>query len=254
MAWLGSAPGLESIVVKLYKGPARNPLFPNDPDAEARLLRFLAPNDIAPKLLGCFETGAGRCNVYAHIPGNIWSENTESVAKLMRKLHGLPPPQGLRLIPDGAAALRAQIETIQSQYGQNLPFPDALSEIAVPANAPMVLLHGDIVPGNLIENETGLYLIDWQCPAVGDPCEDIAVFLSPAMQSLYRGKVLSQTEADAFFDGYDAPEITTRYKRLAPLYHARMATYCQWQIEHDQPAYAEGLQLELEALQRSLSA
>ena len=28
-------------------------------------------------------------------------------------------------------------------------------------------------------------LIDWQCPALGDPAEDIACFLSPAMQVIY---------------------------------------------------------------------
>jgi thiamine kinase len=40
-----------------------------------------------------------------------------------------------------------------------------------------VLLHTDVVPGNLILGDKGLQLIDWQCPAIGDPIVDIMMFL-----------------------------------------------------------------------------
>ena len=109
-----------------------------------------------------------------------------------------------------------------------------------------VLLHCDIVAGNVIVEDGTARLIDWQCPGRGDPCEDIASFLSPAMQLLYRGKILSAQEISEFFDAY--PTHQPRYEALAAAYHFRMAAYCQWQIEQGQNDYVAGLEAELAAL------
>ena len=51
------------------------------------------------------------------------------------------------------------------------------------------LIHGDTVPNNFIQSVDALVLIDWQCPALGDPVLDLAIFLSPAMQQIARGRV-----------------------------------------------------------------
>jgi aminoglycoside phosphotransferase (APT) family kinase protein len=59
-------------------------------------------------------------------------------------------------------------------------------------------------------------LIDWQCPAVGDPCEDIAIFLSPAMQLAYRGTVLSRAEEQVFLTAYSDASTLKRYANIAP--------------------------------------
>lgn len=249
-AWLGRLLAGD-IVVKLYSGPAQNPLFPNDPQAEARLLRLLADQNIAPALLATLRTKAGVCNVYGHIPGEIWRAGAAEVATLMRRLHGIAPPSGLRNTANGSAALISQTRIILGKCasgGELARLEPAFKPIDA---APNVLLHGDIVPGNLISNAGGLHLIDWQCPAAGDACEDIAVFLSPAMQMLYRGAPLSVAETDAFLMAYDAPKVSARYRALAPYYHWRMAAYCLWQLENGRPDYAEGLELERAALYRS---
>ncbi len=254
MAWRGMRDDAPDVVLKLYKGPAQNPLFPNNPSAEAQLLVRLDDHTMTPRLRGSFETSDGQCNVYEHVPGNVWIKNTAVVAQLMNVLHLLDAPEGLRRVPDGSAELRAQIDLILERCSKK---PDVLRYLPMTTIAPSgrkALLHTDIVPGNLIENETGIHLIDWQCPAVGDPCEDIAVFLSPAMQSLYRGNALSSGETETFLATYSDAESVARYQRLAPFYHARMAAYCQWQVENGQPEYGDGRELELAALQRSFSA
>lgn len=251
-AWHGTCEGATDVVLKLYAGAARNPLFPNDPNAEETLLRFLAPRGIAPTFMASFDTDHGRCNLYEHLPGDTWYMDTPAVARLMRLLHILPAPEGLRSACDGSAALVRQTLEIVGKCSVMPAFVSDLPEGAVQPSGRQTLLHADIVPGNVIQTDGKLKLIDWQCPAVGDPCEDIAVFLSPAMQELYRGRPLTAQETDAFFIAYDDENVAERYRRLAPFYHARMAAYCLWQVENDRPAYADGLQLEVAALQRSL--
>ncbi len=115
---------------------------------------------------------------------------------------------------------------------------DLRPDIDVPPSGKSVFLHGDVVPGNLIAGENDLFLIDWQCPGIGDPCEDIAIFLSPAMQRVYRGAPLNEAEFEMFFEGYGDASIKARYRALAPAYHWRMAAYCQWQSENGHLDYA----------------
>lgn len=252
-AWkLTPSASRQAVVVKLYKGPARNPLFPNEPEAEAELLRVLEPTGIAPQLLSAFQSPLGACNIYSHIPGQSWSSDAGQVGACMKRLHQMPPPDGLRRVPDGSEQLAAQTAAILSRCTSSEYLGALKPEGTVAATQQTVLLHGDIVPGNLISNESGLHLIDWQCPAIGDPCEDIAIFLSPAMQHVYRGIPLGSVSNKAFFDAYACAKTQSRYTALAPWYHWRMAAYCQWQTENGQADYAHGRDLEVEALQRSL--
>jgi len=249
-AWKGACDG-EVFVAKLYSGPARNPLFPNDPKAEAQLLKSLSPSMQSPVFRAQMTTDAGTCNFYDHIPGTTWQSGVAEVAQLMAALHAIPCPEGLRHAPDGSQELHDQTRKILSNCAESDLLLAAEPKGSVGKSGEKTLLHSDIVPGNLIRNDTGLHLIDWQCPATGDPCEDIAIFLSPAMQFLYRGDTLSASEMDTFFAAYGAPKVRARYGSLAPFYHWRMAAYCLWQMQNGRPDYAQGLALELEALQRS---
>ncbi len=103
--------------------------------------------------------------------------------------------------------------------------------------------------GNILVAGKSLTLIDWQCPAIGDPCEDIALFLSPAMQHLYRGSPLSPGEEVEFLGAYAQPATVSRYQALRPWYGWRMAAYCLWRVENGSTDYEEALQLELGILQ-----
>ena len=244
---------VSGLVVKLYRGPANNPLFPNDPYSEASLLTFLQGKFPAQELIGTYLCEAGVCNVFKHIPGSAWSEGVAEVADLMRNLHGLDHPADLRHLPNGSRELQKHATEILQKCSGSSVLKGMEPVGSVGPSGRTGLLHSDIVPGNLIKGEGGLSLIDWQCPGIGDPCEDIAVFLSPAMQALYRGRPLTKTEETGFFDAYADERVAQRYQMLAPFYHWRMAAYCLWQSENGRPEYREAMAHEVAALQRSIS-
>jgi aminoglycoside phosphotransferase (APT) family kinase protein len=122
---------------------------------------------------------------------------------------------------------------------------------------PRSFLHTDIGPGNIIvaKDSGRLVVIDWQCPAVGDPVQDIIAFLSPAFQILYGRRPLTAGEEAEFFAAYDDPELKRRYDVMLPFYDWRMAGYCatrQAKYASTRPEasqrYAEALKALLERL------
>lgn len=238
------------MVVKLFAKGDANPLFPNNPENEIALLRDLAGQGIAPSLLDAFETLDGHCVVYRHLSGMPWQSDTKAVSILLARLHRTPPPSGLRRAPDGSEDLIAQTEMIL----RNCPggFAERVAHLRpvghIPASGTLALLHGDPVPGNIIFSGIDWKLIDWQCPAVGDPCEDISIFLSPAMQLAYRGRPLDPGETHAFLEGYGNPDITARYCALAPWYHWRMLAYCLWLESRGDPGALFAAKLEAACL------
>lgn len=243
--WRVQANG-KTCVVKLFAASDDNPLFPNTPTAEAQLLTHLAGTGLAPRLIAEKATPLGQVIVYSHVDGASWAKNPEPVARALRRLHDQPVPHGLPHAADGAAALVRQTRRILSLC----PSQDSTTLSAlIPAGGPdrsgeFRLLHGDCVPGNIIVSHTGVTLIDWQCPAVGDPVHDLAVFLSPAMQQVYRGAPLTPDQIARFLDAYDDPETVKRYKSLAPWFHLRMAAYCLWRVANGAMDYRRAFVLE----------
>ena len=128
-------------------------------------------------------------------------------------------------------------------------------------------MHTDCGPGNIIvpsgvtargAPEGGHpVLIDWQCPGLGDPVEDLANFTSPAIQILYGLDPLDDAHVDAFLTGYGDDETVARFHRLRRPYHVRLAAYCAYRrrtLRHDQPEtaalYSTALDAELDLLAR----
>lgn len=232
----------KDMVIKQYQHGGTSPLFPNDPQAEANALTYLAPFGAAPKLVA----QGPEWLVYRYCPGAAWQHGPEHPANTLARLHQIPVPQGIfRGTPNGSAQLLAQAKAIAALCASRLPPPPQDPDITP---GPVCLIHGDAVPGNFILHQGRTTLIDWQCPAIGDPAEDIATFLSPAMQWLYRGAPLTAPETKAFRDATPAKNLA-RYDRLAMIYHWRMAAHCLWKAERNAPDYAQALQLELAALQ-----
>ena len=237
-------------VLKLYRTTLRNPLFGNDAGLEAACLRALQSTGFVPNLRA---TGAFECDrwvFYDHAPGTPWRQRADKVGRLLRKLHNFSAEVSVPPGCNGSADLARHAERILA--GCQSDRVDALAAMR-PGNtvapAPKTcLVHGDPVPGNILEDETGLTLIDWQCPVIGDPCEDLAMFLSPAMQHLYRSTPLSQREEDTFLTAYGDPDTVSRYYALRPWYAWRMAAYCLWRAENGSPDYLTGLELEIAAL------
>ena len=253
--WQVSQPGGD-IVVKLFSAPDENPLFPNDPASEILVLSHPSTLEIGPHLLDHFSFDHHTCLVYLHLPGTPWQSNTTQAAALLHRLHQLPAPTGLRKAPDGSDALRQQANDILSccPSARAEALRAIEPEIHVPASERTSFLHGDPVATNMILQGPSLKLIDWQCPAIGDPCEDISVFLSPAMHLTYRGETLSENEVSSFLVTYPDKTTVARYRKLAPWYHWRMAAYCLWQESRCDPMAARAGMTELDALRTAVTA
>ncbi len=237
-AWRVATRADTCAVVKLYAPTTNNPLFRNSPGVEGQMLKWLAGHGIAPRILDFFETADGPCLVYKYLPGTNWQKGVAMVARSLYRLHRLRALDDLPHAPDGSAALEDQTRAILGRCSTHAARAGASLAPSGQLVAPCgqrVLLHGDPVPGNMIVFGDSLHFIDWQCPAVGDPCNDLAIFLSPAMQLSYRGHVLSPTERAAFLASYPCAATAARYRALAPWYHWRMLAYCLWRHEQGDP-------------------
>lgn len=219
------------IVVKQYAPTAASALFPNDPLAEVQALQAFSSHSLAPE----FAAQGSGWLAYHYIQGETWRQDVEIVASLLGRLHQNPLTQSFRESPD----ISKQTLDILAECQSSFTVPEA-------PNIPLArqTIHGDAVAGNIICGTKGAVLIDWQCPAIGDPIEDIAIFLSPAMQSLYRGKPLTAQEKDGFLHRYPNPATVSRYHAMAPLLHARIAAHCLWKAERGNADYGAAFRLE----------
>lgn len=235
-----------ALVCKLFLPETATPLFANDPAAEVTALKALDLTGLAPQLIATARTALGDSVIYRHAPGAAWHGDPAPVARLLRRLHGQTPPSTLPQALADARGLRDQGREILRLIGAKDTLPPA-PQITQPLNG-QAFLHGDPIPGNIMQSAGKLTLIDWQCPAIGDPCLDLALFLSPAMQVVNGNPPLSPDQITRFLTAYGDTQIATRYATLAPLFHWRMATYCQWKVAHGDTTYASAVTLELAAM------
>lgn len=255
--WAVPSPG-GALVVKLYRNAAATPLFGNDPDAEQASLTALAGTGLAPDLIATGHTPAGRSIVYAHVAGRTWRNGDDPVpvARALARLHAHPPAASLPRLPVGATRLRREARSIADTLGQAgepvrshlaLAVENALPEV-IPA-----FIHGDPTAANTLLSDGAIRFIDWQCPGLGDPADDLAVFLSPAMQIVSGNAPLGPDVAASFLDAYHeaAPPgsgAVARYRARAPLYHVRMAAYALWRAQRGDRVYADAADAEIEAI------
>jgi len=203
----------DDLVVKLFRPEQSSFLFANNAKLEWTCLTTFAHTGLAPEPVTNFEHEFGPVVVYRYISADDPSVSPFEAGRFLKHLHQTPPPAGL--------PKRSQdpiwITEVGGKFGIKFPKTDV-----APTQA--VLLHGDPVPANLISGET-VCAIDWQCPAIGDPCDDIAIYLSPGMQTIYSGAQLSAHEEEAFWEGYNDPIQRERYERLRHIYREVFCAY-----------------------------
>ena len=236
--------GEQDLICKLYLDTATNPLFNNTPEAEYKCLLWLDGSDIAPQPYKYLKTPFGEVLMYNYIKGKIWSHNVDAVSELLTRIRKHQHPKGLRILsnlPSDIKQTGIEITNKLNSYHKNklnMICPDiSISDIEP------VLLHTDVVPGNLILGDNGLRLIDWQCPAIGDPIVDIVMFLSPGMHEIYGSGKLSMKDHEVFLMSLSF-DLCERYNIIGSLYHWRLAAYCFWKaeqgfIEYENAALAE---------------
>ena len=234
-----------NVVVKQFDIQVQSLLFPNDPIAETRALLHLAQHNLAPTLYAAGPNWLA----YHFVEGQSWSQNSELVAQHLGRLHKISAPETMfRAAPSGSAAVFEMAQRLFALCsGPILPPPKFTRVLGLKTPN---LIHADVVAGNIIVGPEGLRFIDWQCPALGDPAEDLAMFLSPAMQMLYRGQTLSAEDCSQFLAAYPDQLVVARLQDLKLLFHYRMAAYCLWRAQNGLKDYQKGYELEKEALER----
>ncbi|MFZ4719867.1 MAG: phosphotransferase family protein [Ilumatobacteraceae bacterium] len=260
--------GRSTLIEKRYSGapPEPNPMYPNLPDHEATVLAHLVGTGIAPELRSYTPAVPGESGavvVYDYVAGTQWVRGVADVARLLHRVHALEPPPLRSLHQDAASALARAGEVIADVPADDVPLGAARRRLlelrpAMPAPEPVrrpSLVHTDCGPGNLVRSRDGLVLIDWQCPGLGDPVEDVACFLSPAMMVLYAAPPHSRVVRERFLDAYPDSVVVERYRAVGSAWHHRIAAYCLWRSHRLRTSlpdvsarYARALDAELELL------
>lgn len=237
-------------VVKLYDPCSATPLFPNLPGAEYAALTCLAPRNLAPEPTTRLSGPFGNALIYRYVEGAPGYADPVALAHMLHRVHETPAMPGLRHMPSGSAAALAMTDALLAK----VQTPDAgivdlrrhlADQPAVPAEG-AALIHADPVAANVVNTAGQPILIDWQCPAQGDPCEDLAIVLSPSMQRVY-GASFTAAQTEEVLSAYPDRDRVARYRRLAPFLHLRMAAYAQWSSEHGRPSPPETIRSELVA-------
>ncbi|CAN5551297.1 hypothetical protein BH10ACT2_BH10ACT2_13570 [soil metagenome] len=211
-----------------------NPMYPNLADHEAAALATLGPRGLAPQLVEHSRSSV----TYRFVPGSMWRSGVSDVAALLSAIHSAPAPRELRRLCLSAAQARAHGDEMVAAVPKL--FAAELLAVRPPvASATEVrrlsLVHTDCGPGNLVRSRRGLVLIDWQCPGLGDPVEDLACFVSPAMMILYQQRPHTTRAIEQFLAAYaESPRgraIVARYRRDAAAWHYRIGGYCVWRAD-----------------------
>jgi thiamine kinase len=232
-------------VVKRFASVSDNPYFPVEPDAEDAAIRFLAGAEITADPITYLPEH--RLLVTEFLPGPPWQGDLVEAARLLRRVHSHHPQGLFRQLPVGTDELMTHAELILDWGGTDLDLPRPTPGVAGVRDA---LVHTDCGPGNMISTPQGLRLIDWQCPGIGDPVEDLACFTSPAIQILYLRRPLRSAEVATMLTAYDEPQTIDRFHQLRHAHHWRMAAYCAARakrLAHSDPAVAERYRLALTA-------
>jgi thiamine kinase len=271
------------VIKQFFKGVA-NPMFPVMPDTEAAALRYLQGSACAPEPIAYLpQTPAGDILLYGYVAGLPWKFDpqnaekcTKDVADLLARVHRTPidanAKNSFRLLPQSPKDLYAHSLTMlgecdETTLGPLVHLKQTLADCPLTIPCAPVLVHTDCGPGNIIVGEAGPCLIDWQCPGLGDPLQDVFTFTSPAMQILYRCEPLADGVIQHFFQSYfqaqsaglDVDAMKARLPVVQIYHHFRFAAYCAYRITHlqaSQPAvaalYSQALSAELDYLNHLL--
>lgn len=243
--------GDNDLICKLYINNHANPLFGNSATTEYKCLLWLKGKNIAPYPYKFLETPFGQILLYHFLEGEMWKWDVDCVAKLLRRIHDLEPPDGIKTLSGKATEIKTHgLDIINKLKHPSKKYLLELCPKAFVSEIKPVLIHTDVVPGNLIKGDNSLHLIDWQCPALGDPVVDVVMFLSPGMHQIYGSKQLSVIDRENFLSGL-SEELQDRYNTIGLLYHWRLAAYCLWKAEIGMIEYKSAANAEINLLMQA---
>ncbi len=219
--------GSHRLVVKCFAPAMAGTLFPNLPADETRALQRLEGMMVAPDLIGLWPERS--ILLYTYVEGSPWDGGLAAVAELLLRKEQADG-RGFRRVPLDPQAILAEGDALFARCRTPPSHPrPAVADVEPPTR--LSLIHTDIGANNLIGVGDALRLIDWQCPAEGDLCEDVHSFLSPAFQILSERQPFTAAEVASFQRALGRKDVDERYARLRPAYAWRMAAYCCWRAE-----------------------
>ena len=227
-------------VIKQYVAHSDVPLFPVLPDHESGALKALEGAGVAPKFIDFLpDEKSGAILIYEFVPGQQWQDDTASVARMLTKAHQTKVSSSFRQLVYKPVDLMQQAQSILGLMQDKTEASEVLDRYMVSndwsGTIERCLIHTDCGPGNIIVGSQGPILIDWQCPGLGDPIEDLINFSSPSMQILYGLDPLSNDQLSRFFKVYNNPEAMTRIETIGIYYRARFVAYCFYREEIVKP-------------------
>ncbi|MGF7158811.1 thiamine kinase-like enzyme [Rhodoligotrophos appendicifer] len=159
-----------------------------------------------------------------HLPEMHDAEVIAETARTVQRLHALPVVEGLNSYC-GVAVCKHYLAALPDD---DLPVPRAriLSRLGEPSPLGTCLVHGDIIPENLIRTEGGIMLIDWEYAGLGIPEVDLA--------SIIANCDLTAPEIGNLLEAYGPhrPELLEQ-QRVALV--IREALWCLTQLRHSGP-------------------
>jgi thiamine kinase len=210
-SWLVTTEG-DRCVVRISDASAEE--LQIDRNSEAVVLELVAHAGIGADVLRC-EPDRGI--LVTRYLGATWSqrdahstENIDRLAALLRRLHALDVPGGVRTV-DLAATVHGYLRTLDErgiQSGLTLPsLRDCADETAkrLRKGAMACLCHNDVHHLNIVDGES-LRLIDWEYAGVGEPLFDLA--------SLCVYHRYGRSQRERLLSAYAAPSETVSWHRL----------------------------------------
>jgi thiamine kinase-like enzyme len=185
-----------------------------DRNSEASVLHHVARAGIGPQVLRCDPT---RGILVTRYLGETWTEqdaqaddNIDRLAKLLRRLHSLDVPAGVRAV-DLASTVDGYIRTLLERGTHSRLTLPALRDCADETAAQLRqdstprLCHNDVHHLNIVGRDP-VKLIDWEYAGVGEPLFDLA---SVCVYHRYR-----KPQRERLLTAYGEPSAAINWQRL----------------------------------------
>lgn len=185
-----------------------------DRDSEAVVLQHVARAGIGPQVLLCDPT---RGILVTRYLGATWTEqdaqsdeNIIRIAGLLRRLHGLDVPAGVRAV-DLASTVQGYVRTLEERGADSELTSPSQRECADETAAQLrkgsapCLCHNDVHHLNIVGSDP-VRLIDWEYAGVGEPLFDLA--------SLCVYHRYPEPQRERLLSAYGAPPDAINWQRL----------------------------------------
>lgn len=240
------------LILKVTRAEDGTSLFPNMPELEWAAMVKLSPLGIAPFPVAIDSSACAEKAILTQAAHSTTVSQAAPIAELLARIHAVVPWQGLPIRATDPETVLREGDAMLDEAGNPAwlirmrPRP-----VEDPVSISPTLVHRDLVPANTATIAGTLIALDWQCPALGDPVEDLTHASSPAMQSL--ADHYAPVCAADLVRAYQDQHIQERFRQMEAVYRWRMACYCSLQDSKGANGYARARELECAALEQAYS-